>query len=38
MGSWLESIPSDRYINKERQPAGGGEMEGGGKGVWSGGK
>lgn len=30
MGPWLESIPSDRYINRERQPAGGREMKGGG--------
>lgn len=32
MGPWLESIPSDRYINTERQSAGGGGMEGGGEG------
>lgn len=28
MGPWLESLPSDRYINRERQPAGGGGGEG----------
>lgn len=32
MGPWLEIIPSDRYINRERQPAGGGGLEGGGEG------